>query len=183
MEHLPTIAVDMLVRRKGCNMSKLQAATPEHLQRLKLEASAYFGPKVLHEALLRLCQACGSDSLDRFERSMVDQIEATHDERADFEAMKEFAIEQLYACIREVRSSPDMKQPLEETEARRTPGRSQKPETLEDQLQAGLEDSFPASDPPAVVSTAIPGGSKKLVGTDEVLKKQREEAAKNNDRS
>lgn len=114
---------------------------------------------------------------------MVDEIEAMHEERADFETMKEFAIEQLYACVREVRSSPGMKQPLEEAETRRTPGRSEEPKTLEDQLQAGLEDSFPASDPPAVVSTAISGGAKKLVGTDEVLKKQREEAAKNNDRS
>ncbi|SJM31782.1 hypothetical protein [Mesorhizobium delmotii] len=185
MEHLPIIAVDMLIRRKGLHMSKLQAATPEDLQRLKLEASAYFGPKMLKQALLRLCQACGADSLDRFEKTMVDQIEAMHDDdnRANFETLKEFAIEQLYACVREVSSSPDMKQPLEETEARRTPGRSQKPETLEDQLQAGLEDSFPASDPPAVVSTAIPGGSKKLVGTDEVLKKKREEEAKNKSRS
>ncbi|MER8435261.1 hypothetical protein NKH36_05585 [Mesorhizobium sp. M1312] len=183
MEHLPTIAVDMLVRRKGLHMSKLQAVTPEHLQRLKLEAAGYFGPKLLHEALLRLCQACGSDSLDRFEKAMVDQIEAMHDERADFETMKEFAIEQLYACVREVSCSPKMKQPLEEAQTRRTPGRSEEPKTLEDQLQAGLEDSFPASDPPAVVSTAITGGAKKLVGTDEVLKKQRQEAAKNNDRS
>ncbi|TIP84503.1 MAG: hypothetical protein E5X63_17935, partial [Mesorhizobium sp.] len=80
-------------------MSKLQAATPEDLQRLKLEASAYFGPKMLKEALLRLCQACGADSLDRFEKTMVDQIEAMHDDdnRANFETLKEFAIEQLYA--------------------------------------------------------------------------------------
>ncbi|PAQ10948.1 MULTISPECIES: hypothetical protein [Mesorhizobium] len=165
-------------------MSKLQAATSEDLQRLKLEASAYFGPKMLNEALLRLCQACGADSLDRFEKTMIDQIEAMHDDdRANFETLKEFAIEQLYACVREVKSSPKMKQPLEETESRRTPGRSEEPKTLEDQLQAGLEDSFPASDPPAVVSTAISGGSKKLVGTDEVLKKQREQAAKDNGRS
>ncbi|TIO11089.1 hypothetical protein [Mesorhizobium sp.] len=165
-------------------MSKLQAATPEQLQRLKLEASAYFGPKMLNEALLRLCQACGSDSLDQFEKTTVDQIEAMHDDgRADFDALKEFAIEQLYACVREVKSSPKLKQPLKETKTRRTAGRSEEPEILEDQLQAGLEDSFPASDPPAVVSTTISGGSKKLVGTDEVLKKQREQAAENNSRS
>ncbi|TIM33346.1 MAG: hypothetical protein E5Y69_23350, partial [Mesorhizobium sp.] len=94
-------------------MSKLQAATPEDLQRLKLEASAYFGPKMLKESLLRLCQVCGSDSLERFEKNMVDQIEAMQDDdRANFETLKEFAIEQLYACVREVKSSPDMKQPL-----------------------------------------------------------------------
>ncbi|RUU03583.1 hypothetical protein EOD12_09720, partial [Mesorhizobium sp. M7A.T.Ca.TU.009.02.1.1] len=84
----------------------------------------------------------------------------------------------LYSLIRDANDSPKKKQPLENIESRRTPGRSEEPQTLEDQLQAGLEDSFPASDPPAVVSTAIPGGAKKLVGTDEVLKKQREQAAR-----
>lgn len=67
-----------------------------------------------------------------------------------------------------------MKQELENVESRRTAGRSEEPQTLEDQLQAGLEDSFPASDPPAVVATTIPGGAKRLVGTDDALKKQRE---------
>ncbi|MER9233001.1 hypothetical protein NKI56_13025 [Mesorhizobium sp. M0622] len=131
----------------------------------------------MRDALVRLSQACGSESLDRFEKTMVDQIEASRDEKADFDAMREFAIEQLYGWIREVKSSPDTKQPLENVDTRRTPGRSEEPQTLEDQLQAGLEDSFPASDPPAVVSTAIPGGSKKLVGTDEVLRQQREKKA------
>jgi hypothetical protein len=46
---------------------------------------------------------------------------------------------------------------------------------LEQQLQKGLEDTFPASDPPAVVSTTIPGRCKKLVGVDEMLA---QEAAK-----
>lgn len=43
---------------------------------------------------------------------------------------------------------------------RRTPGRSEDPAILEEQLSEGLEDTFPASDPPAVVSTAIAGGCK-----------------------
>jgi len=43
---------------------------------------------------------------------------------------------------------------------RRTPGRSDDPATLEEQLAEGLEDTFPASDPPTVVSTAIAGGCK-----------------------
>ncbi|WP_027144323.1 hypothetical protein [Mesorhizobium sp. WSM3626] len=159
-------------------MSNFQAATPDRLRQLRLEASAHFTPMMLHEALLRLSHACGGESLERFEKAMVAQIEATKDDRADFETIKEFAIEQLYAVIREANDSPKKKQSLEKTETRRTPGRSEEPQTLEDQLQAGLEDSFPASDPPAVVSTAIPGGAKKLVGTDEVLKKQREEAAR-----
>lgn len=128
---------------------------------------------MLHEALLRLCRAGGSESLDRFEKAMTGAIEHASADDTDFEDMKEFATEQLYACVLEVKSSPDMAQPLEDVHARRTHGRSEEPGTLEDQLQKGLEDSFPASDPPAVVSTAIPGGAKKLVGTDEVLRKRK----------
>src|SRR2546423_12031463 len=141
-------------------MSTLQAATPEQLQQLRLEAAAHSAPVMLHEALLRLSHASGGDSLKQFEKAMVDRIEATKDDRSNFETMKEFAIEQLYALVREANESPKKKQPLEEIETRRTPGRSEEPRTLEDQLQAGLEDSFPASDPPAVVSTTISGGAK-----------------------
>ncbi|CCV05712.1 hypothetical protein MESS2_1640040 [Mesorhizobium metallidurans STM 2683] len=157
-------------------MSKFQAATPDRLQQLRLDASAHFAPMMLHEALLRLSHACGGESLDRFEKAMVDQIEAAKDDRADFDTMKEFAIEQLYALIREANDSPKKKQSLEKIETRRTSGRSEEPQTLEDQLQSGLEDSFPASDPPAVLSTTISGGTKKLVGTDEILKKRRQPA-------
>ena len=38
---------------------------------------------------------------------------------------------------------------------RRTPGRSEDPAVLEEQLQEGLEDTFPASDPVSVTSTLI----------------------------
>ena len=110
--------------------------------------------------------------MDRFEKTMIQIIDRSSADDADLEDMKEFATEQLYACVREVKSSPDMTQPLEDVQARRTHGRSEKPDTLEDQLQKGLEDSFPASDPPAVVSTAIPGGAKPLVGTDEILRQR-----------
>jgi hypothetical protein len=55
---------------------------------------------------------------------------------------------------------------------RRTPGRAEDRETLEEQLAEGLEDSFPASDPVSVVSTLIAGRGKKLVGTDPVLQRQ-----------
>ncbi len=61
---------------------------------------------------------------------------------------------------------------------RRTPGRAEDRETLEEQLLEGLEDSFPASDPISVVSTLIAGRGKRLVGTDEVLRQMREEAAR-----
>ena len=60
---------------------------------------------------------------------------------------------------------------LEDISGRRTQGRSEDPETLEEQLQTGLEDTFPASDPPAAVSTAIAGRCKEIVGTDEMLRR------------
>lgn len=59
------------------------------------------------------------------------------------------------------------------TRRRRTPGRAEDRETLEEQLLEGLEDSFPASDPVSVVSTLITGRTKKLVGTDEMLRRMR----------
>ncbi len=43
---------------------------------------------------------------------------------------------------------------------RRTPGRSEDPAVLEEQLQEGLEDTFPASDPVSVTSTLISGTAK-----------------------
>ncbi len=55
---------------------------------------------------------------------------------------------------------------------RRTPGRAEDRDTLEEQLLEGLEDSFPASDPVSVTSTLIAGGAKKLVGTDEILRRK-----------
>ena len=57
---------------------------------------------------------------------------------------------------------------------RRTPGRAEDRETLEEQLSEGLEDTFPASDPVSVVSTLIVGRSKALVGTDEIIRARRE---------
>lgn len=54
---------------------------------------------------------------------------------------------------------------------RRTPGRAEDPGTLEEQLHEGLEDTFPASDPVSVVSTLIAGRCKKIVGTDDVLRR------------
>ncbi len=154
-------------------MSKLQHGSSDELEAIRLKAVDHFGSLMLREALLRLCRACGGESLDRFEKTMTEAIDRSSAEDADFEDMKEFATEHLYACVREVRACPDMTHPLEDVQSRRTSGRSEKPETLEDQLQKGLEDSFPASDPPAVVSTAIPGRTKPLVGTDEVLKQRK----------
>lgn len=44
---------------------------------------------------------------------------------------------------------------------RRTPGRSEEPTVLEEQVQEGLEDTFPASDPVSVTSTLISGTGKR----------------------
>ena len=65
---------------------------------------------------------------------------------------------------------------LTKPKKRRTEGRAEDRSTLEEQLQEGLEDTFPASDPVSVVSTTIAGRTKKLVGTDEVLRRQAQEA-------
>ena len=46
------------------------------------------------------------------------------------------------------------------TRRRRTEGRAEDRETLEEQLCEGLEDTFPASDPVSVVTTAIAGRCK-----------------------
>lgn len=46
-------------------------------------------------------------------------------------------------------------------EKRRTPGRSEDPKVLEEQLEEGLEDTFPASDPVAVTTTLISGPAKR----------------------
>lgn len=150
------------------------SADPQKLEQVRLASSAFFGPVFLREALCRLCHIQGLEAIDRFEKAMVDLIERMDDDRAEFDAMKEFGIEQLFSILKEIRSSPDSKQPCEDIKSRRTQGRSEEARTLEEQLQSGLEDSFPASDPPAVVSTSIPGGGKHLVGTDEVLRQKRE---------
>ena len=149
----------------------------ERLARARAVALDRFGPMLLQEALSRLCGVQGADALGRFERSMIERIENATDEASDFDLAKEFAVEQLLRALREVKCSPLVKQDVENIGDRRTHGRSENPATLAEQLDRGLEDSFPASDPPAVVSTTISGRTKPLVGTDEVLRRQRERAA------
>lgn len=155
-------------------MSRLNTARKEEVDALRLTAIAHFGPKLLQDALLRLCHVCGQEALDRYEKAMIHSIEQSREPDADLDDVKELAIEYLYSCLREVKCSPDMKQPLENIDQRRARGRSEEKRTLEDQLQEGLENSFPASDPPSVVSTSIPGASKTLIGTDEVLRRRRQ---------
>lgn len=154
-------------------MPNLKSASPEQIERLRADASATFGPLLLREALRRLSTTRGGDCLDEFEKSMAGRIEETRGDTPHFAAVKELAIEQLFAAVRDVRAHPHNKQPLENPAARRARGRSEDEGTLEEQLQSGLEDTFPASDPPAVVSTAIPGGAKDLTGVEEHLRRQR----------
>jgi hypothetical protein len=155
-------------------MTNMTNTSPSEIERLKQDAAARFGPIFLNEALVRLCRACGPEGLDKFEKAMTDRIERMHEDVPKFEQLKEFAIEQFLRALADVKKSSDVKQPVEKVKERRAEGRSEQGSTLEDQLQEGLEDTFPASDPPAVVSTAIPGGAKKLVGVDEALRQARE---------
>lgn len=143
-------------------MTNLATKTPEQIEHLRTLATLQFTPELLRAALQQLSKLQGGKGLDAFERSMVEVIEA-HDgeDQADFASIKEFAIEQLYQLVREAKEAPDIKHLLEDIASRRTPGRSENAETLEEQLQSGLEDSFPASDPPAVVSSTISGGKEK----------------------
>jgi hypothetical protein len=74
-----------------------------------------------------------------------------------------------------------------EIRKRRTAGRAEDRPTLEEQLQEGLEETFPASDPVSVVSTTIASRATPLVGTDEHRRKVKdkraeEEAAKSGNR-
>lgn len=158
-------------------MLNLSTATPEQVAEVKSAAALHFGPFLLREALARLSEARGREALDQFEKDVTRQIEAMRDDQANFEVMKDFAVEELLLALRELRQSPDTKQPLEKIEARRTEGRSEVPETLEGQLEEALQDSFPASDPPAVTSTTIAGRSKKDAGGQDRRRKPEDEAA------
>lgn len=134
---------------------------PGEVEQVKLTAVSHFLPMVLKEALRRMCGMNSSDCLKEFEQSMVDLIDRMHDDQQpNFETMKEFAIAELHLLIKDVQDNPETKKPVENISDRRTLGRSEVPATLEEQLQHGLEDSFPASDPPAVTTTTIPGKAK-----------------------
>ena len=155
-------------------MSGLKSGNTEQIERLKADAQAAFGPVMLREALRRLCRTRGSGCLDEFEKSMADLIEKAGADMPHADDVKELAIQQLFAPVKEVRANQENKQPLESPDSRRTKGRSEESGTLEEQLQSGLEDTFPASDPPAVVSTTISGGAKELTGVEEHLRRQKD---------
>lgn len=152
----------------------LHTLPPQRVDETRVQAYATFGPLLVHSLAQRLARCQGMRELEKVEQSLVRLIEETDVAAPHAEAMKEFAIELVVSTLRNAREHPDAKQDLEEIDERRTEGRSEDQDTLEEQLQSGLEDSFPASDPPAVVSTAITGGSKDIVGTDEVLRRKKE---------
>lgn len=153
-------------------MTNLNTARPEKLDGFRSDAFRLFGPLFLREALYRLCQTHGEACLDKFERAMIDRIEKESFDVADLDAVKEFAVEQLYAAVKDARAFPDRKEPLEDMNARRAKGRSEEAITLEEQLQEGIEDTFPASDPPAVVSTVISGRTKEAASASHVAEKR-----------
>ena len=152
----------------------LHTLHPERVDEARTHAYSTFAPLLVNALAERLARCQGLKELDKLEQSLVRMIEETDVAAPHGDAMKEFAVELVVSTLRNVREHPDAKHDLEEIDGRRTEGRSENPDTLEEQLQSGLEDSFPASDPPAVVSTAITGGAKDIVGTDEVLRRKRE---------
>ena len=152
----------------------LQKLHPEDVDATRQQAYSTFGPILISSLTKRLARCQGTKELGDVEKSLIRLIEGSDFDQPQAEAMKEFAIELVVSTISEARAHPDSKSDVEAVGERRTEGRSENPDTLEEQLQSGLEDSFPASDPPAVLSTSISGGSKTLVGTAEVLRRQKE---------
>ena len=152
----------------------LHTLHPERVDETRMQAYSTFAPLLINLLTHKLARSQGVKELDKIETSLIRLIEETDVGAPQAEAMKEFAIELVVSTLRNVREHPDAKQDLEAIDGRRTQGRSENPDTLEEQLQSGLEDSFPASDPPAVLSTSITGGSKELIGTDEVLRRKKE---------
>ena len=161
----------------------LQKLHPEQVDATRDHAYSTFAPVLIGSLAKRLARSQGTKELSDVEKSLIRLIENSDVNEPQAEAMKEFAIELVVSTISEARAHPDSKSDVEAVGERRAEGRSENPDTLEEQLQSGLEDSFPASDPPAVVSTSISGGSKDLVGTDEVLRRKKEAAQRKQEKA
>lgn len=161
----------------------LQKLHPEHVDATRDHAYSTFAPVLIGSLTKRLARCQGAKELGDLEKSLIRLIENSDVNEPQAEAMKEFAIELVVSTISEARAHPDSKSDVEAVGERRAEGRSENPDTLEEQLQSGLEDSFPASDPPAVVSTSISGGSKDLVGTDEVLRRKKDAAQRKQEKA
>jgi hypothetical protein len=161
----------------------LQKLHPDHVDETRRQAYSVFAPVLINSLTHRLARCQGTKELGDLEKSLVRLIESAQVDEPQAEAMREFAIELVVSTISDARNHPDAKGDVEAVGERRAEGRSENPDTLEEQLQSGLEDSFPASDPPAVVSTAISGASKDLVGTDEVLRRKKEAAQRKQEKA
>jgi hypothetical protein len=161
----------------------LQKLHPEQVDATRDHAYSTFAPVLIGSLTKRLARCQGAKELGDLEKSLIRLIENADVDEPQAEAMKEFAIELVVSTMTEARNHPDSKSDVEAVGERRAEGRSENPDTLEEQLQSGLEDSFPASDPPAVVSTSISGGSKDLVGTDEVLRRKKEAAQRKQEKA
>ena len=156
---------------------------PDHVDETRMHAYSTFLPTLLNALTQRLARCQGAKELAEVEKSLIRLVEDSDVAAPQVEAMKEFAIELVVSTLKNAREHPDAKSDLEEMAERRTQGRSENPDTLEEQLETGLEDSFPASDPPAVVSTSISGGAKEIVGTDEVLRQKKEAARRKQEKA
>ncbi|MGX5850716.1 hypothetical protein ACWGTO_26930 [Mesorhizobium sp. PL10] len=164
----------------------LQKLHPEQVDATRDHAYSTFAPVLIGSLTKRLARCQGTKELGDLEKSLIRLIEnsdVSDVNEPQAEAMREFAIQLVVSTISEARAHPDSKSDVEDVGERRAEGRSENPDTLEEQLQSGLEDSFPASDPPAVVSTSISGGSKDLVGTDEVLRRKKEAAQRKQEKA
>jgi hypothetical protein len=161
----------------------LHTLHPERVDETRMQAYSAFAPILINSLAQKLARQHGMKELDKLETSLVRLVEETDVAAPHADAMKEFAIELVVSTLRNVREHPDAKHDLEQIDGRRTEGRSENPDTLEEQLQSGLEDSFPASDPPAVVSTSISGSAKDIVGTDEVLRRKKAAATRKRNES
>ncbi|MBA1143150.1 hypothetical protein [Mesorhizobium neociceri] len=161
----------------------LQKLHPEQVDETRRQAYSTFAPVLVSFLAKRLARCQGTKELGDVEKSLIRLIEGSEVDEPQAEAMKEFTIELVVSTMKEARDHPDSKSDVEAVGERRAEGRSENPDTLEEQLQSGLEDSFPASDPPAVVSTSISGGSKDLVGTDEVLRRKKEAAQRKQEKA
>lgn len=141
------------------NLSKL---SPDEAERLQGAAVARFGPLFLREALVRLCRASGPESLEAFEQGLIEEIEFSDGAGPEAEAEREFAIEHLYFSIAEARRAFEENAPVPDRSTRVRPVAPEgSAADLEEQLQEGLEDSFPASDPLSVTSKMVSVGSDK----------------------
>jgi hypothetical protein len=117
--------------------------------------------EVLRVLLQRMLGYSGASQLVSELEELLDV--QNHQEDPGALPSKAFAVEG--AKLRELELILEGAIPRAAGRPRRTPGRAEDPETLEEQLEEGLEDTFPASDPVSVTYTAITGSPKPTPGS------------------